>query len=465
MNKQRNILLAATMLMSGMLTVTAQNVTTLHMKDGTTRQYPNGWTNTTAISFWEHQPDNTHGATYEYGDGKTAPWDVNACMEKDHQYCVAIYWEDNIPKNFDARHGLCIGTEPAVSLENCERSIETDNTSSSYSPGHLSLIGSFFTETNMEMKYKGNIVYQYISDSEARNWMEMPLEYGKTYYYRTYAKGFFTKNGQRDSTLFYSDVKSFRVPNVMANCLLVPDEIRKDGIVYPSTEALTAFYNRLATVPDSVALGQLWLEWIETADGKQLVDALDKVTHTFDDGVIQFVASIPDAFYEWVVTRKIVVNDTKHIAGLSMNQATMVNDVDGKWGLPNNSYILFEPLNSAVNHYVDFDVHESLGTGVKYKLEITFAPETRYEQADSAALFVPTIVRVSRISPAGKETRIGEESYEVPATEKSTVVIDTFDPAQRLRIQSHVTSRQNREGTYNRIFRVSEIKLTPIRQE
>ncbi len=52
MNKQRNILLAATMLMSGMLTVTAQNVTTLHMKDGTTRQYPNGWTNTTAISFW-----------------------------------------------------------------------------------------------------------------------------------------------------------------------------------------------------------------------------------------------------------------------------------------------------------------------------------------------------------------------------------------------------------------------------
>ena len=78
---------------------------------------------------------------------------------------------------------------------------------------------------------------------------------------------------------------------------------------------------------------------------------------------------------------------------------------------------------------------------------------------------MPTIVRVSRISPAGKETRIGEESYEVPATEKSTVVIDAFDPAQRLRIQSHVTSRQNREGTYNRIIRVSEIKLTPIRQE
>ena len=50
-------LILAAMLTGSVLTAWAQDVTVLHMKDGTTRRYSNGNMYTTSMKFWQFTPE------------------------------------------------------------------------------------------------------------------------------------------------------------------------------------------------------------------------------------------------------------------------------------------------------------------------------------------------------------------------------------------------------------------------
>ena len=56
-----------------------------------------------------------------------------------------------------------------------------------------------------------------------------------------------------------------------------------------------------------------------------------------------------------------------------------VNDVDAKWGIPNNSYVSFDPTTTTTNIYGTFHSNE-VEPGMKYKLQVVFAPETREDK-------------------------------------------------------------------------------------
>lgn len=465
-------------LLGGMLTAMAQSVAVFHLNNGASDNYGTDIVNGYKMYVWQYQPD-TQRDTYTYGDNQTAPFDVAYANRQNNNYGMTIVWKENIPVGFSTNVRLCLSTSPGVSLENCEWQTANLRNKASFANGdalYLAFVGKPYLDNNSSLQLPSYETLLYIDSYDRQRGIDIILEHGKTYYYRTFAKAYYNHNGEPDSTLFYGIEKSFRVPNLMSESGLLPSELYGVADIYPSAEAWAAFNQRFSSEPNALAMGHLWVKWMATDEGKQWLSGADKQQQQFDDGSLTLVSSIPDSFYQWITSREIIINSIDQIAELSYNvsaqgdtlydcQPVMVAQVDSKWQLPGNSYMRFDPLNTSVNPSVSFDVLESLIPDMKYKAVVTFAPETRTELADSIpTLFAPTKIRVTVTDAIDWSTRLGESDYEIPAGEKTVLEFDSVAPSRTLKVETRVANSALRNGAYNRIMRISEIRLVPVKE-
>ena len=464
----------------------AQDVTILHMKDGTTKRYTNGVKGATSIQFFDYAPAKTYAPDYtsKHENNYVAEWNVNQVCQIDGEYVVGLFWEDNVPSNFKAISGVLFGTAPGLTLDNCqEKKYATDAHVQYRYSGYLSVVTDVHThymwigskiKKSMCMNIDGR---NFISSDTIANFIRTPLEIDHTYYYRTFSEGKALVGGEEQAVVFYGEERSFRVPRIMADFAYYPYPCATD-------EALTAF--AAAHLPDTITVPTwkqwepLWNLWRATDEGKNYDLSADITTENFDDGTGYRLNRIPDEFYTWIANREIVIDpfDVAEIPraydkNVKDSVYTMIlsyiENVDEKWGVPGGKYVRFEPLITTMNQSVTYRSREVV-PGVRYKLQMNLAPETGEE---SEVYMLPTKLRVYSISGdksdeidlPGKEENGG---VTIPATETTTIEVDNFSTTAvglDLQYQTAVTSREIRYKTFNRVMRIAEMRLTPMTNE
>ncbi len=462
----------------------AQDVIVLHMKDGTTRRYVNGVKERTDINFYKHAPTTTYTPDYTstHDNGYQVAWNVNSVWKIDGEYTVGIFWEDSVPKNFTPRHGLCFGTKPGLTVDNCEQkayaedvtlrgiNIHRDMMSNIFPYCHYLVIGEKMTNNmSMRVPYNNSDSYAEFYLDVSSNHLATHLERGATYYYRTFTEGQVLEDGAMKSVVFYGPERSFRVPRVMADYGYFP-------YAQGTPEAMAAFAHHFpqgVTAPTWAEIDALWKQWRETAEGKHLDLSADITSDQFDDGTGYRLNRIPDEFYTWLANREVVIDAFDDLAEVSWvieahgdTLATVsIELVTGLDSIPGGKYVRFTPVVPTVNHQVIYRSNEVV-PGVKYKLVVNFAPETLPNATVNDLL--PTLIRiVTNPIEGGKDTVIVNKHY-VPATHMSTYENDDFNIRQmgtNLKIESRITSAELRNNNYNRIMRIAQMRLVPYKEE
>ena len=486
MMKTRTILLIIAF-MGCFTDVVAQDVTILHMKDGTTKRYTNGAKGSTSIQFFDYAPAKTYAPDYtsKHENDYVAEWNVNQVCRIDGEYVVGLFWEDNVPSNFKANHGVLFGTTPGLTLDNCQ---EKQYAESKYVRFKNSS-GSLFIVANEHTHYMwiGNKIkspmlmsideQRFESYDTIANFIRTPLEIDHTYYYRTFSEGKALVGGEEQTVVFYGEERSFRVPRIMADYVYYP-------YLRATDKALATF--AAAHLPDSIAVPTwkqwepLWNLWRATDEGKNYDLSADITTEEFDDGTGYRLNRIPDEFYTWIANREIVIDpfnvaeitrgfDSTIKDSVNIANPNYIENVDEKWGVPGGKYVRFEPVIFTVNYSVNYR-NDEVVPGVRYKLQLNFAPETDEE---SEVYMLPTKLRVYSISGdksdeidlPGKEAKGG---VTIPTTESTTIEMDNFSTTAvglDLRYQTAVSNAEIRRGQFNRILRIAEMRLTPVTDE
>lgn len=486
MMKTRTILLIIAF-MGCFTDVVAQDVTILHMKDGTTKRYTNGAKGATSIQFFDYAPAKTYAPDYtsKHENDYVAEWNVNQVCQIDGEYVVGLFWEDNLPSNFKAISGVLFGTAPGLTLDNCQEKMYATDARVQYrsSYGDLSYVINEHTHymwigskinRSMCMNIDGR---NFISSDTIANFIRTPLEIDHTYYYRTFSEGKALVNGEEQTVVFYGEERSFRVPRIMADFAYYPYPCATD-------KALAAF--AAAHLPDTIAVPTwkqwepLWNLWRATDEGKNYDLSADITTEKFDDGTGYRLNRIPDEFYTWIANREIVIDPFNVLEIPRVYDSTVkdsvytmtlsyIENVDEKWGIPGGKYIRFEPLITTMNQSITYRSKEVV-PGVRYKLQMNLAPETGEE---SQVYMLPTKLRVYSISGdksdeidlPGKEAKGG---VTIPTTETTTIEMDNFSTTAvglDLRYQTAVSNAEIRRGQFNRILRIAEMRLTPMTDE
>lgn len=465
----------------------AQDVTTLHMKDGTTKRYTNGAKGATSIQFFDYAPAKTYAPDYtsKHENDYVAEWNVNQVCQIDGEYVVGLFWEDNVPSNFKAISGVLFGTAPGLTLDNCQEKMYATDARVQYrsSYGDLSVVTDEHThymwigskiKKSMCMNIDGK---NFVSYDTIANFIRTPLEVDHTYYYRTFSEGKALVGGEEQTVVFYGEERSFRVPRIMADYVYYP-------YLRATDEALAAF--AAAHLPDSIAVPTwkqwepLWNLWRATDEGQNYDLSADITTEKFDDGTGYRLNRIPDEFYTWIANREIVIDPFNVLEIPRVYDSTVkdsvytmtlsyIENVDEKWGIPGGKYIRFEPLITTMNQSITYRSKEVV-PGVRYKLQMNLAPETGEE---SEVYMLPTKLRVYSISGdksdeidlPGKEAKGG---VTIPTSETTTIEMDNFSTTAvglDLRYQTAVSNAEIRRGQFNRILRIAEMRLTPMTDE
>lgn len=449
-----------------------------------------------------HTTETWHRHTYR------AEWNVSNVWNKDGRYTVGIFWQGLFRQLFkNARYGICIGTSPELTIENSDRVVFVEDSAEQEQFYNRNFHYMFIGDNNNIKDDKGYIwmpisdrsywlnkwyydnswKFYFVDSIENQrdrdvligedNWLKIPLEYGKTYYYRTFSQGDVLQHGEMKPFIFYDVEKSFRVPFVMEDAGYYTDYL-------PTEDALEEFSRHFpdsVTVPTWNQLLPLWEEWLQTNMAKQ-VD-LSVVPYNFDNGTAYDLKHIPDEFYTWLASREVVIDAFDGLVGLSKyydktskdsvfsSTAERVSNVDPKWGVPGGKYIRFEPMITTVSPKITYRSNEVI-PGVRYKLQVNFAPET--DEDASPTYFRPTKLKV-RASSGQEYTLLtfgGAKYIEVPATEATTYVIDDFETTAmglNLQYENNVSisemkldSNKPDKIVYNRILRIAEIRLIPI---
>ena len=467
--KTRNILFAIA-LMGSITCSVAQNVTILHMKDGTTRRYTNGSKETTNIRFYEYAPSETDTPhfTTTHDNGYQATWDVNQVWMIDGKYVVGLFWQSDIPNNFQARHGVCLGTKPGLTVDDCDN--KTYATDLDGYPGcHYMVIGEKWNKymwMTINVENKEPSFYIYDKDN---NRIITPLALGQTYYYRTFAECQVEENGQQKTTVMYGTEQSFKVPKLMADF----------GYANParfSFDALEAFAKHFpdgVTAPTWEQMESLWNLWLSTDEAKQMDLSANISSMTFDDGQGYTINRIPDEFYNWMINLEIYIDPMDGIFEVSQYQngqtleleptitPRLVSNVDASWGVPGNKYVRFEQNKTTINHSVTYRSDEVVA-GVPYEIIIVFAPETVESEQLSTKV---------KVSANAMEDNTSDElvnSKEIPA-DKTTVaqVAEKYSITSMgidLKIETRVSSAELRQKRFDRNMRIAEIRLKPVKE-
>lgn len=485
MMKTRTILLIIA-IMGCFASAAAQDVTILHMKDGTTKRYTNGAKGATSIQFFDYAPAKTYAPDYtsKHENNYVAEWNVNQVCLIDGEYVVGLFWEDNLPSNFKAISGVLFGTAPGLTLDNCqEKKYATDAYVQYRYSGYLSVVTDEHThymwigskiKKSMCMNIDGR---NFISSDTIANFIRTPLEIDHTYYYRTFSEGKALVNGEEQAVVFYGEERSFRVPRIMADFAYYR---------YPraTDEALAAF--AAAHLPDTIAVPTwkqwepLWNLWRATDEGKNYDLSADITTEKFDDGTGYRLNRIPDEFYTWIANREIVIDpfnvaeitrgfDSTIKDSVNLANPNYIENVDEKWGVPGGKYVRFEPVIFTMNYSVTYR-NDEVVPGVRYKLQLNFPPETDEE---NMAEKYPTKICVYSIngSKSDKITLPGEDkkgAVTIPVTETTTIEVDNFSTTSvglNLQYQTAVSNKEWRNKTFNRVMRIAEMRLTPVPDE
>lgn len=436
---KRNIIFVLLALMSAVQAV-AQDVTIVHLKDGSILRFPNGMFYQTMVSFLENTPEEV-AKLIKYVRVEPETYRDNG------EYAILLKVATNSSFRGRTIPSLCISTHPQPTLVNCDMVVELEKNYSDY----YVLLGAVTLLNNQR--------WDNIRNRENASIVDFPLQKGQTYYCRYAMRIPYQQGGQQhEITAYASEDFEFRVPLLMADSGLLPEELCAADVTYPSASAWQTFCQQhfpqaTEAVPDF--LTRSWMTWI--ADHKQ--EFTDTEDHVFDDGVLHLVSAIPETFYEWLITREIVLNRPDQVTIIEKGSLyQLVTDVDASWGVPGNSYMEFHPETATSNTVVTFDLSELL-PDMNYTVEVTFAPETLVENTEeNARVFQTTKLRV--YSLLGNDlTRLGESQYEIPATEVTRLTFDDISNITGLSVQVSVLARESTR--FSRILRIAEIRLKP----
>ena len=483
------IILFAIALMGGIASAMAQDMIVLHMKDGTTRRYINGVKDTTAIRLYEFMPElqDAGNSATEHENGFNQQWNVTRAWHDDGKYAVAIIWQDDLPANFKARHGLCFGSEPGLTVDHCDSlkyytyrryllRILRNGVEQPDNYCHYMIVGQDFKHYYNSWE-DGTTRYDLRFDD--KNFVDATLQPGQTYYYRTFAEVKVQEGGQEKTTYLYGAEKSFRVPRVMGDFAYYP---------YPqgTKEAMTAFAANFPTdvkAPTWKEVEPLWNLWRATDEGKSIDLSADITTAEFDDGTGYRLNRIPNEFYTWMTKREIVIDAFDGLAEIGNSKdmdyyysgdfvpylatADSIDNVDAKWGVPGNRYIRFNPTKTALKVLVRYSSGEVV-PGVHYKMLLNFAPETPAETFVESPTLNPSLpTKVTVTATSGDVDAVLFEKTEIESSSATTLEVSDYCPAGMglsLKYESSVTNVEIRRNLYNRIMRIAQIRLIPLLQ-
>ena len=412
---------------------TAQDMTTIHMKDGSSMSFENGRHNVTNIRLWRNTGEMTISSVYN---------NYIQMENVDGDYCALLSFDKGYTSPTDnSTLTICVGTTDNLTLESCDFEVPA---------------------TDLEI---GEKLYFQLGAAEMLNkssWFKMyrplpvvdyPLQKGQTYYWRPVMRVPYMQGGQSKEAIVYDKhAYSFRIPLLMTESGLLPIEQCGNDVVYPDTAAWSAFYKQYfpdVATDKFTSLGKLWTLWI--ADHQSEVTIGQDLT--FDDGVLHLVSAVPDAFYQWIATREVVINDTTQIIGYTLCTWKFIDNVEEKWQVPGNNYIKFVPSKANANLTFTLDASEAV-PGIPYMLEIVFAPDTSEENTK------PTKLQIKGNYNDGTTGTLGESNYEIPATQVTRLALaDPVTNLVSLKIQMNILQRQS--SIYQRVIRLAEVRLKP----
>ena len=412
---------------------TAQDMTTIHMKDGSSMSFENGRHNVTNIRLWRNTGEMTISSVYN---------NYIQMENVDGDYCALLSFDKGYTSPTDnSTLTICVGTTDNLTLESCDFEVPA---------------------TDLEI---GEKLYFQLGAAEMLNkssWFKMyrplpvvdyPLQKGQTYYWRPVMRVPYLQGGQSKEAIVYDkQAYSFRIPLLMTESGLLPLEQCGKDVVYPDTAAWSAFYKQYfpdVATDKFTSLGKLWTLWI--ADHQSEVTISQDLT--FDDGVLHLVSVVPDAFYRWITSREVVINDTTQIIGYTLCTWKFIDNVEEKWQVPGNNYIKFVPSKANANLTFTLDASEAV-PGIPYMLEIVFAPDTSEENTK------PTKLQIKGNYNDGTTGTLGESNYEIPATQVTRLALaDPVTNLVSLKIQMNILVRQN--SIYQRVIRLAEVRLKP----
>ena len=413
---------------------TAQDMTTIHMKDGSSMSFENGRHNVTYIWIWQNTGETTMSSVHN---------NFIQMENVDGDYCalLSLYKIYTSPTD-NSTLSFCVGTTDNLTLESCD--VEVPATDWEINDRLYFQLGAADALNNsnwLKKMYKPLPVFDY------------PLKKGQTYYWRPVMRVPYLQGGQNKEAIVYDkQAYSFRIPLLMAESGLVPQEQCGKDVVYPDTAAWLAFYKQYfpdVATDKLTSLGKLWALWI--ADHQSEVTISQDLT--FDDGVLHLVSVVPDAFYQWIATREVVINDTTQIIDFARCTWEVIDNVEEKWQVPGNSYIKFTASGATVNLTFTLDASEVV-PGMPYMLEIVFAPDTSEENTK------PTKLQIKGNYNDGTTGTLGESNYEIPATQVTRLALaDPVTNLVSLKIQTNILVNQN--SKYQRVIRLAEVRLKP----
>lgn len=399
--------------------IKAQDITTIHMKDGSTVSYENGRYSATDIRFWDCSSEQARQllskGVFRYQLDKS-----------NNGYSVEIRWyspfNELIPTN-STTYAVCVGSKEFETKDDCD----------------------FVEEGNADAT---STIWDYQLGKEYQ------LQKGIDYYCRIMSRTPYMQGGKECEAYTYSKTAyQFRIPNLMGESGLIPEKLSGADVTYPDTTAWAAFYKKHFPEISSDMLGSLGYLWMMWWTDHQSEVSISKDVK-FDDGVLHLVSTIPDAFHSWITSREIVINAVQ-ILNMSECTMTRVSNIDEKWQIPGNAYLLFEPIRATANISITFNASEIV-PGIPYSLECVFAPDVK-EQNNK-----PTKLNIQGTDINGVLTTIGESTYDISATEVTRLTIsEPVSNLVNLTIQSRVTTRQ--VSQYSRIIRLAEIRLKPVK--
>lgn len=450
---KRNLLLLLTFL--GGMQLLAQHVATVHLKDGSTLKFENGYRQETSMHFIENNPDAVNNDIRFTNADKVVQKIAN-------EYVAAILWGNPAFMPLLSNMSIVVSsTEQMPTLENCDLVVDYNRHENYPYSDYYVVLGSADVLNTSEL---GN----YMHDNY-RIWgfspnCDYPLVKDHTYYYRVALRTPYWENGEKKEMCNYSKEGAFRVPYMMDDSNLVPASLCGPDVIFPDSTAWEAFFQQHSVnAPDFYfeSFGRLWMEWL--SEHKDEVTVSRELT--FDDGQLHLVDAIPEAFYEWLTHREVVINSSEQILSVENGQLeTFVTDVDAEWQIPGNCYMRFSPKTIGSNEVITFDASECV-PGLNYQMVMTFAPETLYSVEYQSA-FRPTHlkIKVSQINTEGEKVTNNFDNtlYEIPATEVTRVTIDNVSNIVEAIVQSNVPIRVS--SIWSRIIRLVEIRLTPIGQ-
>ena len=173
---------------------TAQDMTTIHMKDGTVLSFENGRHNVTNIRFWENPESEqlTNAPDIQINNNNN-----------DYTVLLSVCRIVTLPTK-QSTLSVCIGTAANLTIQSCECVI----------PGTEDNDGTLYFQIGEENALKkANWNSTIPSSASPLPVYNYPLQKGQTYYWRAIMRVPYQQGGQRKEAIVYdSQEYSFQIP-------------------------------------------------------------------------------------------------------------------------------------------------------------------------------------------------------------------------------------------------------------